>query len=525
MAECGENLRKYSGVTGTNRSKRGLLDMGKRGKEKIGFGKNIVFNIIKTLSSILFPLITVPYISRILQAEYVGRINFGGSIVGYISLIASLGVSTYAIRECSRVRGDRKKLGNTASQIMSINLFSTMFAYAVLAVLLLFWDSLKGYRELIMIQSTVVLFNTLGTDWLNSAMEDFRYLAFRTFLFQLLSLAVMFLFIHGPEDYLKYACISVLAGSGANITNMIYRRKFCRVRMTAHIDWKKHLPPILLLFAMILAQTIFVNVDTTMLGLMKGDREVGLYSIATKVYTLVNQVIASIAWVVMPRLSGLFLNRDYKEINKVLRYVANVICVLGIPSVIGLNLLAPEIIEIIAGTGYMEAVPALHILTAALAFSLMGGFVGNIILLPSGRENVCLMSCLAGAAVNFITNMLWIPACGKNAAAFTTALSQAVVLVISVFFIEKNIKLYRVKDILAGPLAGGILIVVLALPAKLWIQNVTARTITILAVSACSYAAALLLLHNELAVAWRNKAIDLYQRIIKKRKAPETGRK
>ena len=121
---------------------------------------NAILNVIKTISSIIFPLITFPYISRVLQPENVGKVNFGSSFVSYFSLIASLGITTYAIRECSAVRGDKKKLGEKASQIFSINVCTTTVAYVLLGLSLIFFRKLDSYRALIIIQSTAILFTT-----------------------------------------------------------------------------------------------------------------------------------------------------------------------------------------------------------------------------------------------------------------------------------------------------------------------------------------------------------------------------
>lgn len=295
--------------------------------QKSNVKKNTIFNSAKTVFGIIYPLITFPYISRVLMAENVGKVNFGNSIVSYFSLIASLGVSTYAIRECSKVRDSQDELSNTASQIFSINIISTLISYFALAVTLFIARPLDNYRELICIQSATILFTTLGADWINSAMEDFKYIAIRTIGMQLVSLALMFLFVKKPEDYIKYAVISVVASSGANIINILYRRKFCKMRLTIHMNLRKHLPHIMLMFSMILSQTIYTNSDTTILGLFRGDFEVGLYSTSVKIYHLINTMIASVAWVVMPQLSSGFAKKDYFEVNKLLKYSMNFIIV------------------------------------------------------------------------------------------------------------------------------------------------------------------------------------------------------
>ena len=271
--------------------------------ESMSIKKNTFFNIIKTVSAIIFPLITFPYISRVLQPENVGKINFGNSIVSYISLIATLGITTYAIRECAKYKEDKDKLGKVSSQIFSINLVTTGIAYLILIVLLILYGKLRDYRLLIAIQSLKVFFTTIGADWLNTAMEDFKYITLRTLSIQILSLILMFVFIKSPDDYMKYAIITVLSASGANILNIFYRKRFCNTRFTLCMDIKKHLPAILSLFAMMLAQEIFTMCDTTIIGLTLGDYEVGLYSTALKVFNIINQVTCSIFFVVLPQLS------------------------------------------------------------------------------------------------------------------------------------------------------------------------------------------------------------------------------
>ena len=200
------------------------------GKESIK--KNTFYNTIKYIASTVFPLITFPYISRVLMKENVGKVNFGLSVVSYFSLISTLGITLYAVRECAAVRNNQKKLNDVSSQILSINILSTVIAYVLLTVTLLFFKKVENYRLLIVIQSLSIIFTTLGADWLNVAMEDFRYIALRTVGFQALALVLMFSFIHKPSDYMKYAIVSLVASSGANIVNIWYRKRYCVTRFT-----------------------------------------------------------------------------------------------------------------------------------------------------------------------------------------------------------------------------------------------------------------------------------------------------
>ena len=462
---------------------------------------NSILNVIKTISSIIFPLITFPYISRVLQPENVGKVNFGSSFVSYFSLIASLGITTYAIRECSAVRGDKKKLGEKASQIFSINVCTTIVAYVLLGLSLIFFRKLDSYRTLIIIQSTAILFTTWGADWLNSAMEDFKFITIRSIGFQFISLILMFIVVHQPEDYLKYAAITVLSSCGANITNILYRRKYCTVRFTKDMHWREHFKPILLLFVMILAQTIFNSSDITMLGFMKGDYEVGLYSSAVKMANLVSQVVASLAWVVMPRMSLYFAEANYEKINEMLKKTFNVLVTIGFPCAVGCVCLSQEIIIIISGAQYIAAAPALSILMIGFMFSLVGGsFLGNMVLLPSQREDVYMIVCCVATGINLVMNYFLIPLWGVNAAAATTMFASLLIMVLLIIKRDRRIKLDYVFKTMLPPVLGCILIIVICALVKSIEIGQVLRTFACVFVCAVVYFAVQILFKNQIVV-------------------------
>ncbi len=440
---------------------------------------NAALNTVKTVASILFPLITFPYISRTLLAENVGKINFGLSIVSYFSLLASLGISTYAIRECSAVRDDREKLSDVASQIFTINLITTLVSYVLLGLTLAFYKQVESYRTLIAIQSVSILAATLGADWLNAAMEDFKYITLRTVGFQVLSLVLMFVFVHQPEDYMKYAVISMVSSAGANVVNAFYRRRYCKVRVIANvvggIEWRRHMAPILMLFVMILAQTIFNNMDVSMLGIYIGDREVGIYSTAHKIMNVINQVAASICWVIMPRMSLYFERQDFGEINALLRKVLSFNLTIGLPCVVGTIALAKDVILAFAGPEYSDAAAVLQILMIAFGFMLFGGnFLGNSVLLPARQEKEFMLVCVISAVVNVAANVFAIPRFGARGAAATTAFCECLILVLLLLRKDKRISLGRVWGLAVPPLVGCAFVAVacmgLSFVGNLWLR-------------------------------------------------------
>lgn len=433
--------------------------------------KNTVLNIIKSASSIIFPVVTFSYISRILMTESVGKINFGNSIVSYFTLLASLGIPTYAIKECSRNRDNIKKLSQCASEIFSINICSTLISYIILIFTLLMFKKLGNYRELILIQSSAILFTTIGADWINSAMEDFNYITIRSICFQIVSLVLMFIFIHQPEDYLKYAVITVLATSGSNIMNIFYRRKYCNIRFTFRMNIKKHFPPILMFFSMIIAQQIYVNSDITILGLYRGDFEVGLYSTSVKIYTIVNTIIASVSTVVWPQIAEAYKNGKQEDINRLSKYSLGFILTFGLPAIVGINLISEEIILFIAGPEYIDATLSLRILTIALFFSFIGGWMGSTNFLPNGKEKICLLASCCSAIINISLNLFMIPYLGLNGAAITTAISECCAFIILSIKFDRKLKINGLKEMIYKPLVGCFIMSLVSIIIRIFVAN------------------------------------------------------
>lgn len=462
---------------------------------------NSILNVIKTISSILFPLITFPYISRVLQPEYVGKVNFGASFVSYFSLIASLGITTYAIRECSAVRGDKNKLGEIASQIFSINVYTTIIAYVMLGLSLIFFRELDSYRTLIIVQSTAILFTTWGTDWLNSAMEDFKFITIRTIGFQFISLLLMLILVHEPEDYYKYAAITVLSSCGANITNILYRRKYCTVRFTKDMHLKEHLKPIVLLFAMLLAQTVFNNTDTTMLGLMKGDIEVGIYSTAHKMKNIITQVVASLCWVIMPRMSYYYAKGEWDNINEMLKKVLSVMVTIGFPCVAGCVVLSSEIIEIVAGQQYAAASLPLVILMLSFVIDIFGGsFLGNMVCLPAKQEKVFMEACCFASVINVILNYILIPYGGASAAALTSGICAIVICVWLYVKKDKRVKLNYFWEVCKSPIVGIIIIAIFCKIIKILVVDIYFQLGICIIGSSLLYLLTLIIFHNALFI-------------------------
>ena len=321
---------------------------------------NAIMSGTKTILQIIFPLITFPYISNILQVNNLGKVNFASSVCGYFLLFAGLGISSYAVREGSRHVNDREKLSAFASEMFSINMISTALTYAALAVTMLFWTKLHAYTDLMLVLSLQIFFTTIGTEWVFTIFEEYTYITVRGMIFQILSFAALFLFVKNQSDYCIYAGISVFASVGSNVLNYFRARRYCAIHFTWKVDWKTHLKPILIIFASTLATTLYVSSDTTILGILGSDYNVGIYAVAGKIYGIVKNLLSAVLVVSIPRLSHYAGVGAKKEFNQLFNNIFSALMVVVAPAVIGLILLSREVVLFISGESYLDAVQPLH---------------------------------------------------------------------------------------------------------------------------------------------------------------------
>ena len=244
---------------------------------------NFIMNAILTMSSFIFPLITFPYVSRILMPSGVGKVNFATSVINYFSMIAQLGIPTYGIRACARVRDDREKLTRTAHELLFINIVMSIISYLGLFIALLTVPRLQSERLLYVIVSFTIILTTIGMEWIYKALEQYTYITVRSLIFKFISVVAMLLLIHSKSDYLLYGAISIFAASASNIFNFINVHKYIGLRPVGNYNVRQHLKPVMIFFSMSVATTVYTNLDTVMLGFMKNDAEVGYYTAAVKI--------------------------------------------------------------------------------------------------------------------------------------------------------------------------------------------------------------------------------------------------
>lgn len=398
---------------------------------------NMALNIMRTLLSVVFPLLSYPYATRVLQVENYGKVSFSQSVISYFVLVAALGISSYAIREGGIYKSDRNKIDKFASEIFTINIISTLIAYFILIIVIFMSPKLFQNRTLLLLLSITVILTTISVDWINVIFEDYLFITVRSFIIQCITLVMLFIFIKKPDDYFRYAALQVLNGGLIAISNFIYTRKLCTVKIVKKLNLKHHLKPILIMFSNSMAVSVYLNVDNVMLGLVRGECAVGLYSVSVKVYTILKQLVASIYNVTITRLTHYLSSENLNAYKKLLNDVLNNLIFLSIPIVAGIMCTAPKIILVLAGSEYIQATLSLRILAVAIFFAVLGGALANCVNFPNKRESKNLVGTSLSAIINLLLNMVAIPIVGINGAALTTLVAELLVFLYLLFSIKE----------------------------------------------------------------------------------------
>ena len=264
---------------------------------------------------------------------------------------------------------------------------------------------------------------------------------------------------YSPKDICTYTLIMMASNSAGYILNFFYTQKYVPVRFTRNVKLKVHLKPVMYLFCTTVALTIYIKSDITILGFLRSDREVGIYTLASRIYMIVKALLNAVITAATPRLVNCLGRNDMGEYNSLLSIFRSGLYVLVFPAIVGLHFLAPDIMLLLGGKSFLSGYESLRILCGALLFAVFGCFYAQGILVPLRKEKIFFYATLISAAVNITGNIVIIPLWGMNGAAITTITAEAIVCLICRFFSLRYTDMERnsgLRSVVLGCIAIGI---------------------------------------------------------------------
>lgn len=391
---------------------------------------NYIFNTFRTVLNLVVPLIIFPYTSRVLGPDGMGKVEFANSVVSYFVLFTALGIPTYGIRETARTRDNLFERSKVFWELTSILVITVIAGYICYFLFISFIPVFKAQFLLFLIVCPTILLSDFSYEWFYVGIEDQKYITVRYIFIKILQIVLVFLCIKKVADFYIYAGIIIGLNGISTLFNVVRLNKYICFVPFKKLSITRHIKPVLIIFSSIVAVNVYTHLDVTMVGFISGARSVGLYSAANKVVRIVIQLVTSLGVVMIPRIENCYKKGDLEGYRQWLWLSLRFIFLLGVPSLIGIELFAPEIILIFAGEQYAEAVFSIRLLSPIILIVGLAHFMGLQILYTNRKEHLYTVAVTAAALVNGVFNYFMIHAYGYNGAIMGTVIAETTGLVV-----------------------------------------------------------------------------------------------
>ncbi|MCT3078841.1 flippase [Leuconostoc citreum] len=400
---------------------------------KVNFLYNSVFQIL----TLIVPLITTPYVARILGANNLGIFAYTNANTNYFTILASLGFNLYAQNEVAKVRENKLELARVFSNVFITRLICSMVVFVVFSFFNMFF--FKSYNILYWILSFQIIGVAFDVSWLFMGLEEFKKISIRNLVVKIINTMLVFLLVHSQDDLLIYAIIIMF---GIIISNLIVWSDVKKYIFSWEFDsklWKKILCASLVLFLPTTAITVYTDIIRTFLGIVTTKNYVGYYVQADMLIKVILSVITSLGTVVMPYVSHLISNGGHAEVKELIKKSFNIITTITMPVVVLVITFSDNFIPFFLGSGFLPTAELLKINVISVIFAAWGNVLGIQYLLPIGKiKEYTISTTLPAVSIIFTAPILY------NFLGVAGVMVAIVIVQILVFVIQLN---YLKKDL------------------------------------------------------------------------------
>ena len=378
--------------------------------------KNFFYSALLTVANYVFPLITYPYVSRVLGVTGIGICNFVDNIVNWFIVFSTMGIFVIGVREIAAVRSGKQERSEVFSSLLALNGLMTLAAAAVLAVSIFVVPSLASYRKLLLLGVAKLIAHSLSLEWFFRGLEEFKYITNRSIIIKTLYVAAVFLFVRNADDYAVYYLLLTLTVVANTLVNARYARRFVSFTLKG-ADLKRFAAPFFILGLNYVLTSFYSTLNVIYLGFVQGAEQVGYYTSATKILTIVTALISAFTTVMLPRMSAVLTDGRMDEFRTYVNNAFRILFLVGIPAVFLLATLSPDIIRVISGAGYEGAVVPMRIVAPMLLIAGLDQILIMQIMMPMKQDRRIFVNSAIGAAVGILLNLLLVKSMGARGSA------------------------------------------------------------------------------------------------------------
>lgn len=431
---------------------------------------NYIFNASYQIMALIVPIITTPYISRVLRADGIGVYSYTYSIVCYFTLCAILGTATFGNRQIGVLQDD--PIGRT-KKFWDILIFRVITSSLALAIYITYVFCFADNKVIALLQSIYILGVMFDVSWFFQGMEDFRQIAIRNYTFKIINVISIFLFVHQYSDLWKYVLLLSLTTWLGNLSVWPFLRRYLVKLSSYRVSPFSDIKMILQLFLPTAAMQIYAIIDKTMIGQITADAaQNGYYEQAEKIVKMCLMLVTSLPTVLLPKVSKAYAEKRIKDANDYLYKAYKLVWFLGTPLMCGTIAISSVLVPVFFGEGYEPVINILPIMS--LLFIVMGlnHTSGTQFFIASGRQNEYTIRIIIGGLVNVLLNMLLIYDFGATGAAIASVVGEIIIMLTEFRYVYKH-KMFSVghlfgecrKYFVAGIVMVGVLkLLILKLP-------------------------------------------------------------
>lgn len=401
--------------------------------------KNYIYNLLYQILVLITPLITIPYISRVLGVNQIGKYSYTQSIVAYFSLFATLGIAMYGQREIAYNQDDEKSISRIFIEIFLLRFLTVSISLAIFSLMFL---RSGEYRILFAIQILDIISTLFDISWFFQGLEEFKKTVVRNIFIKSGAIIFIFLFVRNENDiniYVLCNCLALLLG---NLSLWLYIPKYVKFKDIGTINVFRHLKITLQLFIPQAATQIYTILDKTMLGYLSNNMvEVGFYEQSQKIVKMLLMIVTALGIVMLPRISNAFSKNDKEQIEYYIQKSFRIVLLISFPMTLGICSIIKDFVPIFFGIGYEKVSILILTISPILIISGINNIIGIQYLLPTNRQNQYSIAVVVGAASNFIVNLFVLAKFQAIGACVATVIAEFIILIVQILFVKKDLNL------------------------------------------------------------------------------------
>lgn len=404
--------------------------------------KNYIYNLSYQILILIIPLVTTPYVSRVLGAKGIGVFSYTNSIVQYFILFGCVGLNLYGQREIAYVQHDREKRDKVFWELVILRVCTISVSLAIFLLQFVFKEQ---YKDIYTMMTLEIFASVVDISWFFEGTEDFKKIVIRNFIVKITGVLLVFTFVKSKDDLLKYVFIQAFTLLLGNLSMWTYAYRMVSIIPISKLEIRKHIKPTFAIFLPQIASSVYTILDKTMIGYLTGiEEEVAYYEQAQKLVKLVMAIVTSLGTVMLPRIANLFKLNNYKRIIEYINSSFRFTYFLAFPMMFGLIGISYNFVPWFFGNGYDKVVPNIIVIAPVLLCIATSNIIGVQFLLPTGRQKEYTLSIFAGCVLNLSLNLLLIPRYLSVGAAIGSVIAELGVTLVQLYYTKSEFSIRHI---------------------------------------------------------------------------------